>query len=107
VDSFQCLFYTIVALKLNPQRHVATHWTLCFTPTSNSWLNVDVGFFAKLMSRRLKHGVLHSLVDLLAAITRFIKEYNAIDARSFIWKANQDEIIVVRNRRIETLELIC
>ena len=52
-------------------------WTFHFTPTSCSWLNAVEGFFAKLTRRRLKHGVFHSVVDLQAAINRFVREYNA------------------------------
>ena len=43
-----------------------------FTPTSCSWLNAVEGFFARLTNRRLKRGVFHSLVDLQAAINRFL-----------------------------------
>jgi transposase len=81
-------------------------WTLHFTPTSSSWLNAVEGFFAKLTCRRLKHGVFYSLVDLQAAINRFIKEYNANDAKPFIWKADPDEIVAARNRGFQTLESI-
>ena len=58
------------------RRWLARHprWTFHFTPTSSSWLNAVEGFFAKLSRRRLKHGVFHSLVDLQAAINRFIAE---------------------------------
>ncbi|GGB54841.1 hypothetical protein GCM10011505_39810 [Tistrella bauzanensis] len=52
-------------------------WTSHFTPTSSSWLNAVEGFFAKLTRRRLKHGVFCSVVDLQAAINRFVSEYNA------------------------------
>jgi transposase len=60
------------------QEWLARHprWTLHFTPTSSSWLNAVEGFFAKLTRRRLKNGVFYTLVDLQAAINRFIKEYN-------------------------------
>ena len=51
-------------------------WTFHFVPTSCSWLNAVEGFFAKLTRRRLKNGVFHSVVDLQAAINRFIKEHN-------------------------------
>ena len=50
--------------------------TFDFTPTSASWLNAVEGFFAKLTSRRLKRGVFHSLVDLQAAINRYLAEHN-------------------------------
>lgn len=59
-------------------------WTCHFTPTSNSWLNAVEGFFAKLTRRRLKHGVFHSVVDLQAAINRFIAEHNEIEAKPFV-----------------------
>jgi transposase len=45
-----------------------------FTPTSASWLNAVEGFFAKLTRRRLKRGVFRSIVDLRAAINRFLRE---------------------------------
>src|SRR5438045_6686249 len=44
-----------------------------YTPTSASWLNAVEGFFAKLTKRRLKRGVFCSIVDLQAAITRFLR----------------------------------
>jgi transposase len=56
------------------ERH--PRWTFHFTPTSSSWLNAVEGFFAKLTRRRLKHGVFRSVVDLQAAINRFVAEHN-------------------------------
>ena len=44
--------------------------------TSSSWLNAVEGFFAKLTPRRLKHGIFNSVVDLQAAINRFVDEHN-------------------------------
>jgi transposase len=86
------------------ERH--PRWTFHFTPTSCSWLNAVEGFFAKLTRRRLKHGVFHSVVDLQAAINRFVREYNAANPEPFNWKANPDEIIAARNRGFQTLESI-
>ena len=77
-------------------------FTFHFTPTSCSWLNAVEGFFAKLTRRRLKHGVFHSVVDLQAAINRFVRQYNADDPRPFIWKADPDAIIAARNRGFQT-----
>jgi len=85
-------------LRRNPR------WTFHFTPTSASWLNAVEGFFAKLTKRRLKHGVFHSLVDLQAAINRFIKEHNQTEAKPFTWRANPNEIIAARNRGFQMLE---
>ena len=80
-------------------------WTFHFTPTSSSWLNAVEGIFAKLTRRRLKHGVFHSVVDLQAAINRFIAEHNEVEAKPFVWRAEPEAIIASRNRGFEALEL--
>lgn len=64
------------------------------------------GVFAKLSRRRLKHGVFHSLVDLQAAINRFINEHNAKEANPFTWRADPDKIIAARNRGFQMLDSI-
>lgn len=90
------------------QEWLARHprWTFHFMPTSCSWLNAVEGFFAKLTRRRLKHGVFHSVVDMQAAINRFIRQHNDRDPKPFVWKANPDHIIAARNRGFQTLESI-
>ncbi len=67
-------------------------WAFHFTPTSCSWLNAVEGFFAKLAKRRLKRGVFRSVVDLQAAINRFIEETNQMP-KPFTWTADPDKII--------------
>ena len=47
-----------------------------FTPTSCSWLNAVEGFFAKLAKRLLNRGVFRWVVDLQAAIDRFVAGTN-------------------------------
>jgi transposase len=86
------------------ERH--PRWTFHFTPTSSSWLNAVEGFFAKLTRRRLKHGVFHSVVDLQAAINRFIAEHNATEAKPFVWRADPDAIIAARSRGFQVLESV-
>jgi len=76
-----------------------------FTPTSCSWLNAVEGFFAKLTKRRLKRGVFRSIVELQAAINRFIEETNG-DPKPFVWTANPDKIIAAVKRGTEALESI-
>ena len=78
-------------------------FTFHFTPTSCSWLNAVEGFFAKLSKRRLKRGVFHSLVDLQAAINRFVTETND-NPKPFTWTADPDEIIAAVKRGHQTLE---
>ena len=77
-------------------------WTFHFVPTSCSWLNAVEGFFAKLSKRRLKRGVFHSIVDLQAAINRFVSDHNT-EPRPFAWTADPDRIIEKVNRGHQTL----
>jgi hypothetical protein len=79
--------------------------TFHFTPTSASWLNAVEGLFAKLSRRRLKRGVFGSLVELQAAINRFLAETNA-DPKPFVWTADPDHIIEKVRRGHQALEQI-
>jgi transposase len=80
-------------------------WVFHFTPTSASWLNAVEGFFAILTKRRLKRGVFRSLVDLQAAINRFLEDHNA-QAKPFRWVADPDEIIAAVRRGRQALDSI-
>src|SRR5271170_2607189 len=71
-------------------RHQRFHFH--FTPTSASWLNAVEGFFAKLTRQRLKRGVFKGIVDLQAAINRFLAETNE-NPKPFTWTADPDAII--------------
>jgi transposase len=76
-----------------------------FTPTSCSWLNAVEGFFAKLSRRRLKRGVFRSVVDLQAAINRFLAETNS-NPKPFTWTADPDRIIAAVKRGHQVLDSI-
>ena len=80
-------------------------FTFHFTPTSCSWLNAVEGFFAKLSKRRLKRGVFHSVVDLQAAINRFLAEHNQ-KPKPFTWTADPDKIIAAVKRGHQVLDSI-
>jgi transposase len=80
-------------------------WTFHFTPTSSSWLNAVEGFFAKLSRRRLKRGVFCSVMELQAAINRFVQEHNN-KPKPFVWRADPDEIIAARSRGFQALESV-
>jgi transposase len=80
-------------------------WTFHFTPTSASWLNAIEGYFAKLTRRRLKCGVFRSIVELQAAINRFLAETNA-DPRPFRWTKDPDKIIAAVKRGHQVLDSI-
>ena len=69
--------------SLPSRRRGVTAWlkrhqrfTFHFTPTSCSWANAVEGWFAKLTRQRLKRGVFTSIVELQAAINRFIADAN-------------------------------
>ncbi|MGB6346187.1 MAG: IS630 family transposase, partial [Methyloceanibacter sp.] len=68
-------------------------------------LNAVEGFFAKLSKRRLKRGVFRSIVDLQAAINRFIEETNQMP-KPFTWTANPDKIIAAVRRGHQVLDSI-
>jgi transposase len=72
---------------------LASHprWIFHFTPTSASWLNAVETFFSALTRRRLRRGVFRSIVDLQAAINRYIAEHNN-DPRPFVWTKTADTI---------------
>ena len=80
-------------------------FTFHFVPTSCSWLNAVEGFFAKLSKRRLKRGVFRSIVDLQAAINRFLDETNH-SAKPFTWTADPDKIIAAVRRGHQVLDSI-
>ena len=89
----------IAWLKRHPR------FTFHFTPTSASWLNAIEGFFAKLTRRRLKRGVFHSIVDLQAAIKRFIAETNH-NPKPFVWTADPNRIVDAVQRGKLVIETI-
>ena len=76
-----------------------------FTPKSASWLNAVEGFFAKLTKRQLKRGVFRSIVDLQAAINRFLAETNQ-QPKPFRWLADPDAIIAAVRRGHQVLDSI-
>ena len=80
-------------------------WTFHFTPTSASWLNAVEGFFATLTKRRLKRGVFRSIVELQAAINRFLAEHNQ-NPRPFRWTKSPKKIIAAVKRGFQVLDSI-
>ena len=89
--------------EYNGDRH--PRWTFHFVPTSCSWFNAVDGFFAKHSKRRLKRGAFHSIVDLQAAINRFVHEHNA-EPSPFTWTADPDRIIAAVRRGHQVLDSI-
>jgi len=69
-----------------------------FTPTSGSWLNAVENFFSALTRRRLRRGVFKSVVDLQAAINRYLDVHNA-DPKPFVWTKPADVILAKISRQ--------
>src|SRR6202049_1588311 len=80
-------------------------WTFHFTPTSASWLNAVETLFSALTRRRLQRGIFLSVVDLQAAINRFVIEHNA-DPKPFTWTSDPDKIIQAVRRGHQVLDSI-
>jgi transposase len=76
-------------------RHV--RWVFHFTPTSASWINAVESFFSALMRRRLRRGDFTSIVDLQAAINRYIAEHNS-SPRPFVWTKPAKAILAKVNQ---------
>jgi transposase len=72
-------------------------WTFHFTPTSGSWLNAVENFFSVLTRKRIRRGSFHSVVDLQAAINRYLSEHNA-EPKPFVWTASAASILDKLNR---------
>ncbi len=85
------------------QRH--QHFTFHFTPTSCSWANAVEGLFAKLTRQRLKRGVFTSIVELQAAINRFIAETND-KPKPFVWTKSADVILAAVQRGRQALDAL-
>jgi transposase len=79
--------------------------TFRYTPTSASWLIAVDCFFAALTKRRLRRGVFLGVVDLEAAINRYLAEHNT-DPKPFRWNAYPAKFIAAAARGDQTLESI-
>jgi len=67
-------------------------WRFHFTPTSGSWLNAVETFFSALTRKRIRRGSFHSIVDLQAAINRYLDDHNA-DPKPFVWTSPAPAIL--------------
>ena len=67
-------------------------FTLHFTPTSASWMNLVERFFAALTEKQLRRGTFRSTRQLETAIKTYLRLYND-NPRPFVWHKTADEII--------------
>ena len=78
------------AIKRWLQRH--PRFTLHFTPTYSSWLNLVERWFAELTTKWLRRGTHRSVRELAASIRTWITNWND-DPKPFVWHKTADEIL--------------
>jgi transposase len=79
-------------------------FTMHFTPTSASWLNMVERFFRDITTERLRRGVFASVPDLVRAIDDYIVHHNT-KPKPFIWTKSARDILqkVIRaNNRLSS-----
>ena len=76
------------------QRWLLRHprFTMHFTPTYSSWLNLVERWFAELTTKWLRRGTHRSVRELVASIRTWITNWND-EPRPFIWHKTADEIL--------------
>jgi len=76
------------------QRWLLAHprFTLHFTPTSSSWLNLVERWFAELTTKKLRRGAHRSVHDLNADIRAWIEAWND-DPKPYVWTKTADQIL--------------
>jgi len=76
------------------QRWLVRHprFTLHFTPTYSSWLNLVERWFAELTNKWLRRGTHRSTRQLVASIRTWVQMWND-DPQPFVWHKTADEIL--------------
>jgi transposase len=76
------------------QRWLVRHprFTLHFTPTYSSWLNLVERWFAELTAKWIKRSAHRSVHDLVASIHTWITNWND-DPKPYVWHKSADEIL--------------
>jgi transposase len=76
------------------QAWMAQHprFTVHFTPTSASWLNMVERFFRDLTQKQLRRGVFRSVEELIASINAYLVQHNA-DPNPFVWTKSASDIL--------------
>ncbi len=67
-------------------------FTMHFTPTSASWLNMIERFFRDISENRLRRGVFTSVAELIAAIDGYIAHHNR-KPKPFVWTKSARDIL--------------
>ena len=96
----RCLALHLILDNYGTHKHpavrawLAAHprFTLHFTPTGASWLNLVESWFSQLTQKRLRRGVFRSVPELIAAINAYLQHYNQTPT-PFVWTATVDAIL--------------
>src|SRR3954452_2406246 len=80
-------------------------FTMHFTPTSSSWLNLVERFFADLTSDVIRSGSFCSVNELVRDIKAYLAERNA-DPRLYVWRAEGADILAKIKRARVALDAI-
>jgi transposase len=67
-------------------------FTMHFTPTSASWLNMVERFFRDISEKRLRRGVFTSVQELITAIDDYVDHHNT-NPKPFIWTKSARDIL--------------
>jgi len=76
------------------QRWLLKHprFTMHFTPTYSSWMNLVERWFAELTNKWLRRGTHRSVRELIASIRTWVTNWND-DPKPFVWHKTADEIL--------------
>lgn len=88
------------------QAWLAKHprFSMHFTPTSASWLNMVERFFRDITTEQIRRGVFTSVAELIAAINHYVTHHNT-QPKPFIWTKSARDILqkVIRaNNRLSS-----
>ncbi len=82
--------HTEASVKAWLEKH--PRFTLHFTPTSSSWLNLVERWFRELTEKRVRRGSFESVPQLITAIEEYLAASNA-DPKPFVWHASAKAIL--------------
>jgi transposase len=87
------------------QAWLARHprFTMHFTPTSSSWLNLVERFFADLTGDVIRAGSFASVKELIREIKTYLAQRNA-SPKPYVWRAAGAEILAKINRARAALD---
>jgi len=76
------------------QAWLAKHprFSMHFTPTSASWLNMVERFFRDITTEQIRRGVFTSVAELIAAISDYVAHHNT-QPKPFIWTKSARDIL--------------